>query len=164
MLDAVALSRRPFALTVMFHILRPVLNFGVGVVSGMPLEFEFGTSWAPFSIAAAGVVFGYTLLGAMLAFLMRSLHKGLWHAPFVHSQIVFPCSFAGLAVSLYPYLLPPTVTIAKAASPKTLVFMLTGIGMLLSIMPINNGFQYFGFRGKVSGGYSHHSPDNGQFD
>jgi cytochrome d ubiquinol oxidase subunit II len=92
-------------------------------------------------------------LGALLAFLMlmRSLHKGHDHAPFVYSLIVFLCSFAGLAVSLYPYLLPPAVTIADAAaSPKTQVFMLTGIGMLLPIMLIYNGYQYFVFRGKVS--------------
>jgi cytochrome d ubiquinol oxidase subunit II len=93
-------------------------------------------------------------LGALLAFLMlmRSLHKGHEHAPFAYSLIVFLCSFAGLAVSLYPYLLPPAVTIADAAaSPKTLVFMLTGIGMLLPIMLIYNGYQYFVFRGKVAG-------------
>jgi len=93
-------------------------------------------------------------LAAMLAFLllMRSLQKGYEHAPFAYSLIVFLCSFAGLAVSLYPYLLPPSVTIATAAaSPKTQVFMLTGIGMLLPIMLIYNGYQYFVFRGKVSG-------------
>jgi cytochrome d ubiquinol oxidase subunit II len=92
-------------------------------------------------------------LGAILAFvlLMRSLYKRHEHAPFAYSLIVFLCSFAGLAVSLYPYLLPPTVNIANAAaSPKTLVFMLTGIGMLLPIMLIYNGYQYFVFRGKVS--------------
>jgi len=92
-------------------------------------------------------------LGAMLAFLMlmRSLHRGHEHAPFVYSLIVFLCSFAGLAVSLFPYLLPPDVTIADAAaSPKTLVFMLTGIGMLLPVMLIYNGYQYFVFRGKVT--------------
>ena len=92
-------------------------------------------------------------LSAIAAFwmLIRSLDKGHEHAPFVYSLIVFLCSFAGLALSLYPYLLPPTVTIADAAaSPKTQVFMLTGIGMLLPIMLIYNGYQYFVFRGKVT--------------
>ena len=31
-----------------------LLNFGVGVVTGVPLEFEFGTNWAPFSTIAGG--------------------------------------------------------------------------------------------------------------
>jgi cytochrome d ubiquinol oxidase subunit II len=92
-------------------------------------------------------------LGALVAFLMlmRSLHRGHEHAPFVYSLIIFLCSFSGLAISLYPYLLPPYVSISDAAaSPKTLVFMLTGIGMLLPIMLIYNGYQYYVFRGKVS--------------
>jgi cytochrome d ubiquinol oxidase subunit II len=92
-------------------------------------------------------------LGALLAFLLllRSLHRGHENAPFVYSLMIFMFSFSGLAISLYPYLLPPSVTIASAAaSPKTLVFMLTGIGMLLPIMLIYNGYQYFVFRGKAS--------------
>ena len=31
-----------------------LLNFSVGVVTGLPLEFEFGTNWATFSKAAGG--------------------------------------------------------------------------------------------------------------
>lgn len=66
---------------------------------------------------------------------------------------IFLCSFAGLAISFYPYLLPPNVLIADAvSSPKTLVFMLTGIGMLLPVMMIYNGYQYLVFRGKVDEG------------
>ncbi|MFG6105263.1 cytochrome ubiquinol oxidase subunit I [Leptothoe sp. EHU-05/26/07-4] len=30
-----------------------VLNFGIGVASGLPMEFQFGTNWAPFSEAVA---------------------------------------------------------------------------------------------------------------
>lgn len=97
-------------------------------------------------------------VAATLAFLMlmRSLRKKQEFAPFAYSLIVFICSFAGLALSLYPYLLPPSVTIASAAaSAKTQVFMLTGIGMLLPIMLIYNGYQYFVFRGKTSQHYHH---------
>ncbi|MGR8932415.1 MAG: cytochrome ubiquinol oxidase subunit I [Gammaproteobacteria bacterium] len=37
-----------------------LLNFAVGVVSGIPLEFEFGTNWAPFS-RLTGEFFGNIL-------------------------------------------------------------------------------------------------------
>jgi len=37
-----------------------LLNFGVGVVSGIPMEFEFGTNWAPFS-RLTGEFFGNIL-------------------------------------------------------------------------------------------------------
>src|SRR5438132_12949815 len=36
------------------------LNFAVGVVTGIPMELQFGTIWADFSIYA-GVVIGQTL-------------------------------------------------------------------------------------------------------
>ena len=37
-----------------------------------------------------------------------------------------------------------------AARANTLVFMLTGIGMLIPVMIIYNAYQYLVFRGKVS--------------
>src|ERR1700753_2649843 len=37
-----------------------VLNFTVGVVTGIPMEFQFGTNWAGFS-KFAGSVIGQTL-------------------------------------------------------------------------------------------------------
>jgi cytochrome bd ubiquinol oxidase subunit I len=54
-----------------------VLNFAVGVVSGIPLEFEFGTNWAPFS-RFAGPFFGNILgfEGAM-AFMLEAGFVGI---------------------------------------------------------------------------------------
>lgn len=37
-----------------------ILGFGIGVASGVPLEFQFGTNWARFS-AASGALFGNIL-------------------------------------------------------------------------------------------------------
>src|SRR6187402_3590539 len=36
------------------------INFAVGVVTGIPMEFQFGTNWASFSKYAGGVI-GHTL-------------------------------------------------------------------------------------------------------
>src|SRR5260370_25168986 len=36
------------------------INFAVGVITGIPMEFPFGPNWAAFSIAA-GCVIGHTL-------------------------------------------------------------------------------------------------------
>lgn len=54
-----------------------ILNFGVGVVSGVPLEFQFGTNWAPFSIAT-GDFFG-NILGfeAAMAFMLEAGFLGV---------------------------------------------------------------------------------------
>src|SRR6476646_2751103 len=52
------------------------LNFAVGVVTGIPMEFQFGTNWADFSRYAGGVV-GQTLaMEGMFAFLLESAFVG----------------------------------------------------------------------------------------
>jgi cytochrome d ubiquinol oxidase subunit I len=54
------------------------LNFVMGVVTGIPLEFQFGTNWARFS-NYAGEVVGQTLaLEAVFAFILESAFLGLF--------------------------------------------------------------------------------------
>jgi cytochrome d ubiquinol oxidase subunit I len=54
------------------------INFAVGVVTGIPLEFQFGTNWAAFSEKAGGVI-GVTLaLEGMFAFFAESAFLGLF--------------------------------------------------------------------------------------
>jgi cytochrome d ubiquinol oxidase subunit I len=53
------------------------LNFGVGVVTGIPLEFQFGTNWAGLTTYAGGVI-GHTLaMEGMFAFFLESTFLGL---------------------------------------------------------------------------------------
>ena len=48
------------------------INFAVGVVTGIPMEFQFGTNWAQFSQRTGGVI-GQTLgLEGMFAFFLES--------------------------------------------------------------------------------------------
>jgi cytochrome d ubiquinol oxidase subunit I len=52
------------------------LNFAVGVVTGIPMEFQFGTNWAGFTHFAGGVI-GQTLaMEGMFAFLLESAFVG----------------------------------------------------------------------------------------
>jgi cytochrome d ubiquinol oxidase subunit I len=54
------------------------LNFAVGVVTGLPMEFQFGTNWARFSHQAGGVI-GITLaMEGMFAFFAESAFLGLF--------------------------------------------------------------------------------------
>ena len=67
-----------------------VLNFGIGVATGIPMEFQFGTNWAPFS-EATGDFFG-SILGfeASMAFMLEAGFLGImlfgWERvnPYVH--------------------------------------------------------------------------------
>src|SRR4030095_3973301 len=52
------------------------LTFVVGVVTGIPMEFQFGTNWAEFSKYAGGVI-GQTLaMESMFAFFLESAFIG----------------------------------------------------------------------------------------
>src|SRR6476660_4346577 len=54
------------------------INFVVGVVTGIPMEIQFGTNWARFSNFAGGVI-GLTLaLEGMFAFFAESAFLGLF--------------------------------------------------------------------------------------
>jgi len=54
------------------------INFAVGVVTGIPMEFQFGTNWAVFSKAAGGVI-GQTLaMEGVFAFFLESSFLGLF--------------------------------------------------------------------------------------
>ena len=53
------------------------LNFAVGVITGIPMEFQFGTNWARFSAFAGGVI-GQTLaLEGIFAFFLESSFLGV---------------------------------------------------------------------------------------
>src|SRR6516164_2619351 len=54
------------------------VNFVFGVVTGIPMEFQFGTNWARFSRFAGGVI-GQTLaMEGMFAFFLESSFLGLF--------------------------------------------------------------------------------------
>jgi cytochrome bd ubiquinol oxidase subunit I len=56
------------------------VNFAVGVVTGIPMEFQFGTNWASFSNYAGGVI-GQTLaMEGVFAFFAESVFLGIFLA------------------------------------------------------------------------------------
>src|SRR3974390_3675985 len=54
------------------------ISFVMGVVTGIPMEFQFGTNWSHFSRFAGGVI-GQTLaMEGMFAFFLESAFLGLF--------------------------------------------------------------------------------------
>jgi cytochrome d ubiquinol oxidase subunit I len=54
------------------------INFALGVVTGIPMEFQFGTNWSEFSKAAGGVI-GQTLaMEGVFSFFLESTFLGLF--------------------------------------------------------------------------------------
>ena len=67
------------------------LNFAVGVVTGIPMEFQFGTNWAAFSKYAGGVI-GQTLaMEGLFAFFLESAFIGalIWGEKRLGSRLHF---------------------------------------------------------------------------
>src|ERR1700716_743000 len=54
------------------------VNFAVGVVSGIPLEFQFGTNWAGFSNFAGGVIGKTLAMEGVFAFFAESVFIGIF--------------------------------------------------------------------------------------
>jgi cytochrome d ubiquinol oxidase subunit II len=77
--------------------------------------------------------------------------------PFLAALGVYVVCFAGLGVSFFPYIVPPSVTIWEAAAPdSSLSFLLVGASVLIPIILVYTGFAYWIFRGKVKSGEGYH--------
>jgi len=53
------------------------INFATGVVTGIPMEFQFGTNWAQFSRTAGGVIGQPLALEGVYSFFLESTFLGL---------------------------------------------------------------------------------------
>lgn len=72
-------------------------------------------------------------------------------SPFVYSLLLFVLCFIGIAVSFFPYLVPPSVTIWDAAAPeKSLSFALVGTVVLVPLILTYTAYAYWVFRGKIN--------------
>jgi len=77
-----------------------LINFALGVVTGLTLEFQFGMNWAEYS-KYVGDIFGVPLaIEATLAFFLESTFLGLWIfgwkkvSPRVHALSIWIVAFA----------------------------------------------------------------------
>jgi len=87
---------------------------------------------------------------AVSVFLLKSLADRQDNRPFILSQLLFVLSYAGLGISMYPYIVPQSVTIWQAAAPeRSQLFMLVGVAVLIPLILGYTGWAYWVFRGKV---------------
>ncbi|WP_425992827.1 cytochrome d ubiquinol oxidase subunit II [Afipia sp. DC4300-2b1] len=102
---------------------------------------------APIPIAVAAI----TLL------LLKSLANRQDYRPFILSLVLFGITYAGLGVSMYPYIVPQSVTIWQAAAPaNSLNFMIYGIAILVPTILAYTAWAYWVFRGKVHADSGYH--------
>jgi cytochrome d ubiquinol oxidase subunit II len=102
---------------------------------------------APVPIATAAIAW----------WLWRSLARGREVAPFVAAMGLFAMCYLGLAISLYPYVVPPRITLWEAAAaPQSQAFLLIGTLFLLPSILMYTGWSYWVFRGKVTDQMGYH--------
>jgi len=78
-------------------------------------------------------------------------------APFFYAILLFVLSFVGIAISLFPMIVPHHYTLWQAASPPdTQLFLLIGTLFLLPVIFVYVGWSYWVFRGKVRGDIGYH--------
>jgi cytochrome d ubiquinol oxidase subunit II len=87
----------------------------------------------------------------------RSLNNRSEVAPFAIAIGLFLLCYLGLAISLWPMIVPYKYTLWDAASaPGTQAFLLIGALFLLPIILMYTGWSYWVFRGKVRADLGHH--------
>jgi cytochrome d ubiquinol oxidase subunit II len=85
-----------------------------------------------------------------------SLRRGGERLPFLMALGLFLLGFIGLAISMYPYVVPRAVTIWDAAAPaQSQSFMLVGAVVIVPLILAYTSWAYWIFRGKV-GAHGYH--------
>ena len=111
-------------------------------------------SWSDFALLAPVPV----ITALLMIWEWRSLGKRSSElAPFVTAVGLFVMSYAGIAISLWPMIVPHRYSLWEAASStSTQVFLLVGTAFLLPIIFMYTAWSYWVFRGKVRADIGYH--------
>ena len=87
----------------------------------------------------------------------RALNNRSEAASFIGAVGLFLMSYIGIAISLWPMIVPHRFTLWQAASaPSTQAFLLVGTLFLLPVILMYTGWSYWVFRGKVRAEIGYH--------
>ncbi|MBO6824848.1 MAG: cytochrome d ubiquinol oxidase subunit II [Sneathiella sp.] len=149
------LQNRAYGYSAVFTVLTLVM---VGLVSLWTpfLDERFAVRWFSYpSILYTSIV--PVLLVAVFVGLYVSLRRRQDKWPFPLAISIFLISYVGLAISIFPMMVPPSITIWQAAGPEdSLIFLLVGALILLPIILAYTAYSYWVFRGKVREGEGYH--------
>jgi cytochrome d ubiquinol oxidase subunit II len=113
--------------------------------------FDFPRTLALMLLPLATLAAGW-LVWASTGRLKRGEAQADW-VPFAGAVAIFALAFAGLAYSLFPFVVIDRMTIWEAAShPSALGFMLAGVAIVLPFLVAYTAFAYRVFRGKARPG------------
>jgi cytochrome d ubiquinol oxidase subunit II len=133
------------------RLLLPALLAAIGAVSLYTpfVEPKYFQRW--FEAPGLFVAVPMPVLVAATAFLAwRSFGGRRDWAPFAWSLALFGLTLAGLAISIWPDVIPGRLSIWQAAAPhSSQAFMLVGALILIPLILVYTAWSYWVFRGKV---------------
>jgi len=98
-----------------------------------------------------------TLTGVIALACWWWLRHGRDAPPFFAAIALFLLGYLGLVISVFPYLVPPSLDIWQAAAaPDSQIFLLAGTVVLLPVILGYTALVYWLFRGKVREGETYH--------
>ncbi|WP_368648423.1 cytochrome d ubiquinol oxidase subunit II [Castellaniella ginsengisoli] len=97
------------------------------------------------------------LVGVALWRLQAALGREAGAAPFLWTLLLVFLGYSGLGISLWPFVVPPDLTIWEAAGPQqSLGFTLVGALLVIPVILTYTGWSYWVFRGRVRAGEGYH--------
>jgi cytochrome d ubiquinol oxidase subunit II len=89
--------------------------------------------------------------------MLRVLGRDVHATPFLLALLLLFLGYSGLAISLWPDIIPPSVSIREAAAPpQSMGFPLVGALFVIPIILTYTAWSYYVFRGKVRPGDGYH--------
>ncbi|WP_226782929.1 cytochrome d ubiquinol oxidase subunit II [Oceaniglobus trochenteri] len=130
----------------------------IGAVSAITpfLDNEYLSRWfSGWTMAFTGIV--PLLIAGCGWLLFTGLKSGHDTRPFLAALGMFVLSFAGIGISFYPNIVPPSLTIWEAAAPdSSLWFVLVGAAVLIPMILAYTAYAYWVFRGKIDPDEGYH--------
>ncbi len=130
----------------------------IGIVSLWTPAVDRGIAHRWFSWPNIAYLSPIPIITALIALLeWRSLNRQSEAGPFIGAVALFLLSYIGIAISLWPMIVPHYYTLWQAAAaPSTQAFLLVGTLVLLPVILLYTGWSYWVFRGKVRGDIGYH--------
>ncbi|AOE62321.1 cytochrome d ubiquinol oxidase subunit II [Pseudomonas corrugata] len=83
--------------------------------------------------------------------LFRAVARNAHYTPFILTLVLIFLGYSGLGISLWPNIVPPSISIWDAASPpQSQGFMLVGTLFIIPLILVYTFWSYYVFRGKVN--------------
>ncbi len=148
---AIAVAVAMTAVSLATLVVNPTITQRWGVVLGgdaPSIDWRRLLMLSPAPLAGAAGIVG----------LMLSLgREGGGPRPYLFAALAFLAGYAGLALSIAPYVVPFQLTLWQtAAQDNALTLMLWGVGILMPVILGYTGYAYWVFRGKASVEHGYH--------